>query len=53
MNREMYQENGIIKSKIVKFDWTSSPIQMTEQDMIDVLSNAGYVINKRDAWESI
>ena len=49
MNREMYEENGNTKSKPVKFDRTSSPVQMTEQDMIDTLSNAGYVIKKRDA----
>ena len=48
MNREMYEENGNTKSKPVKFDRTSSPVQMTEQDMIDTLSNAGYVIKKRD-----
>jgi len=33
----------------VKFDWTSSQIQMTEQDMINVLANAGYIIKKKDA----
>ena len=49
MNREMYEENGNTKSKPVKFDRTSSPVQMTEQDMIDTLSNAGYVIKTRDA----
>ncbi len=48
INREMYQENGNMKSKPVKFDRTSSPIQMTEQDMISVLSNAGYIIKKMD-----
>ncbi|TFH38620.1 MAG: IS110 family transposase [ANME-2 cluster archaeon] len=53
MNREMYQENGKTKSKPVKFDRTSSPIQMTEQDMIDVLSNAGYIIKKRGVWGCI
>jgi transposase len=53
MNREMYQENGKTKSKPVKFNRTSSPIQMTEQDMIDVLSNAGYIIKKRGVWGCI
>ncbi len=48
INREMYEENGNMKSKPVKFDRTSSPIQMTEQDMINVLSNAGYIIKKMD-----
>lgn len=49
VNREMYQENGNTKSKPAKFDRTSSPIQMTEQEMINVLSNAGYIIKKMDA----
>lgn len=53
MNREMYQENGRTKLKPVKFDRTSSPIQMTEQDMIDVLSKAGYIIKKRGVWGCI
>src|SRR3989304_2012116 len=49
INREKYQENGNAKSKPVKFNWTSSQIQMTEQDMINVLANAGYIIKKKDA----
>jgi transposase len=49
VNKEKYQENGNIKSKPVKFDRTSSPIQMTEQDMINTLVNAGYIIKKKDA----
>jgi len=48
INREMYQENGNTKSKSFKFDRTSSPIKMTEQDMINILSNAGYTIKKMD-----
>jgi hypothetical protein len=48
INREMYEENGNTKSKPIKFDRTSSPIQMTEQDMINVLANAGYIIKKKD-----
>ncbi len=49
INREMYEENGNTKSKPIKFDRTSSPIQMTEQDMINVLAKAGYIINKKDS----
>lgn len=49
VHKEKYQESGNIKSKPIKFDWTSSPIQMTEQDMIDTLVNAGYIIKKKDA----
>jgi hypothetical protein len=48
MNKEKYQENGNIKSKPFKFDRTSSPIQMTEEDMINTLVNAGYIIKKKD-----
>jgi transposase len=53
INREMYEENGNTKSKPVKFDRTSSPIQMTEQDMINVLANAGYIIKKKNVWGCI
>jgi hypothetical protein len=34
--------------KPLKFDRTSSPIQITEQDMIDALVKAGYIIKKMD-----
>jgi hypothetical protein len=42
----MYEEKGNLKPKTVKFDRTSSPIQITEQDMIDTLVKAGYIIKK-------
>ena len=32
----------------LKFDRTSSPIQITEQDMIDALIKAGYIVKKMD-----
>lgn len=48
INREMYEESGNTKSKPVKFDRTSSPIQMTEQDMINLLANAGCILKKKD-----
>jgi hypothetical protein len=44
----MYEENGNLKPKSLKFDRASSPIQMTEQDMIDTLVKAGYIIKKTD-----
>jgi hypothetical protein len=47
MNKEKYQENGNIKSKPFKFDRTSSPIQMTEEDMNNTLVT-GYIIKKKD-----
>jgi transposase len=49
INREMYQENGKVKSKPVKSDRTSSPVQMSEQDMIETLVKAGYLVRKVDA----
>jgi transposase len=48
VNREMYEENGNLKPKSLKFDRASSPIQITEQDMIDTLVKAGYIIKKTD-----
>ena len=48
VNREMYEENGNLKSKPAKFERTSSPIQITEQYMIDTLVKAGYIIKKMD-----
>jgi len=44
----MYEEGGNLKPKSLKFDWSSSPIQITEQDMIDALVKAGYIIKKTD-----
>jgi transposase len=46
INREMYQENGKVKSKPVKSDRTSSPVQMSEQDMIETLVKAGLSCTK-------
>ena len=48
VNREMYEEGGNLKPKSLKFEWSSSPIQITEQDMIDALLKAGYIIKKMD-----
>ena len=44
----MYEETVNLKPKPLKFDRTSSPIQITEQDMIDALVKAGYIIKKID-----
>jgi hypothetical protein len=46
MNREKYQDTEMSKTKKVKLNWASSPIQMTEQDMINVLVGAGYTVQK-------
>ena len=44
----MYEETVDLKPKPLKFDLTSSPIQITELDMINALIKAGYIIKKMD-----
>ena len=34
------------ENKKVKPNWASSPVQMTEQDMINILVDAGYAVQK-------
>ncbi len=46
VNREKYQDAEMSKTKKVKLNWASSPVQMTEQDMINVLVGAGYTVQK-------
>jgi transposase len=46
VNREKYQDNDVSKVKKVKLNWASPPVQMTEQDMINILVSAGYSIQK-------
>ena len=46
MNREKYQDTEMSKTKKVKLNWASSLVQMTEQDMVSVLINAGYTVQK-------
>lgn len=46
VNREKYQDDKILKPKKVKLNWDSSPVQMTEEDMIKVLVGAGYTVQK-------
>lgn len=46
VNREKYQDSEMSKTKKVKLNWASSPVQMTEQDMINVLVGAGYTVQK-------
>ena len=53
VNREKYQDNEVSKAKNVKLNWTSSPIQMTEQDMISVLVSAGYTVQKMMSTDCI
>jgi len=44
VNREKYQDSEMSKTKKVNLNWASSPVQMTEQDMINVLVDAGYTV---------
>ncbi|MDP2845180.1 MAG: IS110 family transposase [Candidatus Methanoperedens sp.] len=53
MNREKYQDGEVSKVKNVKLNWASSPVQMTEQDMISVLISAGYTVQKTKSMECI
>ena len=46
VNREKYEDTEMSKTKKVKLNWVSSPVQMTEQDMINVLIGAGYKVQK-------
>ncbi len=46
VNREKYQDTEMSKTKKVKLNWASSPVQLTEQDMINVLVGAGYTVQK-------
>ncbi len=46
VNREKYQDTEMSKTKKVKLNWASSPVQMNEQDMINVLVGAGYTVQK-------
>jgi transposase len=46
--RELYEEDGIERSKPIMLDRTSSPREMTVQEMIDVIRQSGYTITKID-----
>jgi transposase len=46
MNREMYQENEVIKTKSTGIDPSSLPTKMGFEEMIQVLVKAGYEIRK-------
>ena len=46
MNREMYQENEVIKTKSIGIDSSSLPTKMGFEEMIQVLVKAGYEIRK-------
>jgi transposase len=46
VNREKYQDAEMSKTKKVKLNWASSRVQMNEHDMINVLVDAGYTVQK-------
>jgi len=49
MNQEMYQEDGVKKSRHSKIDWSSATIdEMSLQSMIDIIAKAGYEVRKID-----
>ena len=47
MNQEMYQEDGVTKSRQSKIDWSSARIdKMSLQSMIEIIAKAGYEVKK-------
>ena len=46
MNREMYQEDEVTKTKSIEIDPSSLPTKMGFKEMIRILINAGYEIRK-------
>ncbi len=47
MNQEMYQEDGVTKSRQSKVDWSSARIdEMSLQSMIEIIAKAGYEVKK-------
>jgi transposase len=48
INREMYEEEGMQNPKSFQLDRTSSPIEMTVKEMIEIIVKAGYMVKKRE-----
>ena len=47
MNQEMYQEDGVEKSRTSRIDWSSSTTgKMSLQTMIEIIAKAGYEVKK-------
>ena len=47
MNQEMYQEDGVEKSRASRLDWSSSTTgKMSLQTMIEIIAKAGYEVKK-------
>jgi hypothetical protein len=47
MNQEMYQEDGVEKSRPAKIEWSSlTKDKMSLQTMIEIIAKAGYEVKK-------
>jgi hypothetical protein len=46
VNREMYQEDDVIKTKRVDVNSSSLPTRLGFEEMIQILAKAGYEIRK-------
>lgn len=47
MNQELYQEDGVEKSRSTKIDWSSATNEkMTLKTMIEIIAKAGYEVRK-------
>jgi hypothetical protein len=44
----MYEEEGMQNSKSFELDRTSSPIEMTVKEMIEIIVKAGYMVKERE-----
>jgi transposase len=51
MNQEMYQEDGVTKSRQSRIDWSSDGIdKMSLQTMIKIIGEAGYEVRKIERY---
>jgi transposase len=48
MNQEMYQEDGVKKSRQSKINWPTTTDTMSMQTMIKIIARAGYEVRKID-----
>ena len=46
MNREMYQEDDVIRTKTIDVNSSSLPTKLVFEEMIQILTKAGYEIRK-------
>ena len=51
MNQEMYQEDGVTKSRQSQIDWSSARTdKMSLQTMIEIIAKAGYEVKKFEGY---